>query len=458
MEHPNQRFTSAKQILKAHFVAVAVLVAAVVIVYHNALSAYFFDDDFQWLVTSWSFHPGQLAAFAAMSHFYRPVIDVYFAVLTPLLGGSPVLFHAASIALHAGVVLLVFALAKRLWGPPEGGHYGVSRTAGLFGFITALFFAVQPSDIDAVAWVGALAETIGALFGCLSLLWFLRWRDSGKRRDRVLSVAAFVLALLTHESSVVFFPVLVLLDWFFWRGVKPRPTQPIHRVGRRFTRRRIFLPYAIPLAAYLALDLWINSRNYVVSQGYYTFGFHIVANALNYIVGLYVGRRDLLNYAVIVAGIVLLVVRGNARVRFATCWMLLALAPFVSFNWGNTSRYLYQPAIGFSLLLAEAVIALDRRVVSAFSRTSRAAMLSIVVAAIGIRFGIFANNNVRDFAMRTQVYPEYLVRFRQTHGNIPSYSVLEPDPEFGKLHPHQFANAAVQWEYRDATISIKPYK
>ena len=98
--------------------AAASLVLAVVIVYHNALAAYFFDDDFQWLVGSWSFRPAQLVAFGSLSHFYRPVIDIYFAVMTPLLGGSPVLFHAASIALHAANVLVVFALARRLWGPP----------------------------------------------------------------------------------------------------------------------------------------------------------------------------------------------------------------------------------------------------------------------------------------------------------------------------------------------------
>src|ERR1051325_5647068 len=295
MQHSNQRFASAKQIRERHqgggqAACVAVLAISVVIVYHNALRAYFFDDDFQWLVTSWSFHPSQLVAFASMSHFYRPVIDVYFAVMTPLLGGSPVLFHAASIALHVGVVLVVFALASRIYGPAQAGPgestWGLpSGGPSLYGFVAALFFAVQPSDIDAVAWVGALAETIGALFGCLSLLWFLRWRDGGGRRNRVLSVAAFVLALLTHESSVGFFPVLVLADWLR-RDVKPRPTG---RVGRRFTRRHIFLPYAIPLALYLALDLWINSRNYVVSQGYYTFGFHIVTNARTYIVGLQVG-------------------------------------------------------------------------------------------------------------------------------------------------------------------------
>jgi hypothetical protein len=85
-------------------------------------------------------------------------------------------------------------------------------------------------------------------------------------------------------------------------------------------------------------------------------------------------------------------------------------------------------------------------------------VLAALVVAIAIRFAIFASSNVRDFAMRTQVYPQYLARFRQTHGNIRSYSVLEPDPEFGKEHPHQFANAAVQWEYRDPTIQIRPYK
>ena len=421
-----------------------VLVIAVVIVYHNALAAFFFDDDFQWLVTSWSFHPGQLIAFASMSHFYRPVIDVYFAVLTPLLGGSPVLFHAASIALHAANVLIVFALASRI---------GRSR---LFGFVTALFFAVQPSDIDAVAWVGALAEAIGALFGCLSLFWFLRWRDTGESRWKILSVVVFALALLTHESSVVFLPVLFLLDWQIWRGQTPKPWRtrkdPPYTTGSQPSAAvlRIFAPYLGLTAVYLALDLWINSRNYVVSEGHYTIGVHIVTNALNYIDALYVGRRDGLNYAVIAAGVVVLLVRGNARVRFATCWMLLALAPFLSFNWGNTSRYLYQPAIGFSMLLAEGVMQLNR--------PRFRPVLAMLVAAIAIRFALFAHANVGDFATRTQVYPRYLARFREAHGDIPSHSVVEPDREFAKEHPHQFANAAVQWEYRDATIQIRPYK
>jgi hypothetical protein len=267
-----------------------------------------------------------------------------------------------------------------------------------------------------------------------------------------------VLALLTHESSVVFLPVLFLLNWQICRlqTASARESSadllapPKPRSGEGGSGPRIFAPYVLLTTVYLALDLWINSRNYIVSEGHYTIGFHIVTNALNYIDALYVGRRDWLNYAVIAVGVVVLLVRGSARVRFATCWMLLALAPFLSFNWGNTSRYLYQPAIGFSLLLAEAVMQLNR--------PRYRPILAVLVAAIAIRFAAFANANVSDFAKRTQVYPQYLARFRQTHGDIPSYSVVEPDPDFAREHPHQFANAAVQWEYRDPTIQIRPYK
>jgi len=403
-------------------------VLAVVIVYHNAMWAAFFDDDYQWLVGSWSFHPAQLVAFSGMTHFYRPVIEVYFAVMTPLLRGSPILFHEASIVLHIVNVLVIFALARRIGG------------SDLFGFVAALFFAVQPSDIDAIAWVGALAEAIGALFGCVSLLWFLRWEEDGHPRWRTLSVGAFTLALLTHESSVVFLAVLFLADWLL--------------LGRRASIWP-FVPYLAMTAGYLTLDLWINSRNYLVSQGYYTLGFHIVTNALNYIDALYVGRRDWLNYAVIAIGVLTLLVRGNSRVRFATCWMLLALAPFLSFNWGNTSRYLYQPAIGFSLLLAEAVMAFDLALARRATVVRRTLAVSTIVAAIGIRFAVFAAANVRDFTERSQAYSDYLGQFRLIHGTVPSNTIVVADPP--TRLPYQFINAAVQWDYRDPTIRIAPY-
>ena len=425
--------------------AAVTLVSAAVIVYHNALSAYFFDDDFQWLVGSWSFHSSQLVAIGTLSHFYRPVIDLYFAAATPLFRGSPVLFHLASILLHAANALVIFALARL-----------VSRST-LHGFVAALFFVVQPSDIDAIAWVGALAEAVGAFFGCLSLYFFLKWLMEGRARWRELSVLLFLLALLTHESSVIFLPVLALADWAFGRE-EGRWGKGDGGWGRMREGARAYAPYIVLTVAYLAIDLWINSRNYVVSQGYYTVGFHVVRNAFDYIDALYVGRRDALNYAVIAIGLTLLILRGNRRVRFATWWMLLAMAPFVFFNWGNSSRYLYQPAIGFSMLLAEAVMYLDRVSRPRVPSLAPYAILTALVAGIAVRFALFAMANVASFSERTQTYRNYTAQFREIHGDVPSHTTVAPDVRLQIKMPHRFVNAAVQWEYRDPTIQITPYE
>jgi hypothetical protein len=209
---------------------------------------------------------------------------------------------------------------------------------------------------------------------------------------------------------------------------------------------------------YLSVDVVVNSRNYVVSQGHYTVGLHVVRNALDYIDALYVGRRDALNSAVNAIGLALLIVRGNRRVQFATWWMLLAMAPFLFFNWGNTSRYLYQPAIGFSMLLAEGVMYLDRVVRPRVPSPVRTVILTALVAGITVRFALFAMANVASFAERTKTYRNYTAQFREIHGDVPSHTTVGPDARLGTKLPHQFANAAIQWEYRDPTIQITPYE
>ena len=371
-----------------------------------------------------------------MNHFYRPVIDAYFGIATPAFGGSPVLFHLANVVLHAANGLLVFAFANR-----------ISRSL-TFGFLSALFFVVQPAHIDAVAWVGALAEPLSVCFGLAALLGLLEFRATDRRRWQVLSVAAFSLALLTHESAVMFLPLLVLAAHFFARDG--------HAGARRQAWRwaRPFVPYALAAAAYLAIDLWINSRNYVVSEGHYAIGLHAASNALDYIVALYVGRRDAANYILVAAGLPLLLLRGSPRVRFAVCWTVLAMAPFLFFTWGNASRYLYFPAIGFAMLLSEGVMSLGRLPALERRQRLRVAAIVLLAGAVAVRFMVFAVQNVEAFAARTETYRRDGALFRQVHGPLPPHSRVQLDSRIELDHDPRFVRALIQWEYGDPTIEL----
>lgn len=405
------------------------------VAYRPAVSAYFFDDDFQWLVGTWEFTPWQLVDVTHMRHFYRPVIDLYFAGATPLFRGSPTAFHIANIVLHGVNGLVLLALARAISGRLD------------YAFFAALFFIVQPGDVDAVAWVSALAEPVSAFFGGLALLGFVHFRRTNRTVLHILSAIAFTLALLTHESSVVFTALMVLADWAFFDGFA---------AANRGGLLRRYLVYAMVTAAYLAVDLSINSRNYVVTQGHYAIGPHVIKNTLDYLSALYVGRGNVWNYAFIVVGLVALFVKGSRRVVFAAAWMILALMPFVFFTWSNTSRYLYLPAMGFAMLVADGILALDAFLGSRIGITARRVVVALVVAAIAGRFTAFAIRNVNWFAQRTEEYRRYIARFRQIHGDVPSHARIAAGPQLPGPETNEFLTALVRWEYRDPTIELIP--
>ena len=424
--------------MKRNSLTILGILAGVLVVYRQAMSGYFFEDDFQWLAGTLTYDPASVLSLAGRTHFYRPVIELYFWAATPLFGGSAPLFHLANVVLHAANGILLFAVARL-----------VARD-DRFGFSAALFFVVMPGYVEAVAWVGALAEPIAAFFGCWSLYGLLSYRRSGRPLWLAISVVAFLMALLTHESSAVFLPILILADW-----AADENRQLIPRSAAEWRdAASVYGSFAIAFGLYLMPDLWINQQSYIVTEGYYRFGFHMIPNALDYIVSLYVGKKVLASYVAIVLCLAWLMVRGNRRVRFAICWMLLAMMPFVPFTWGNASRYLYLPAMGFGMLLAEGVEWVDRALAARASRALRLAIVALLIAGVSIRYSVFASEGVTNFANRTEAYRRYGQKVRAEHPELAPYSVVYIDPRDEKVLKHRYLEALIRWEYRDPTIRV----
>src|SRR2546428_473516 len=132
---------------------------------------------------------------------YRPLPLATFAVDWTIAHGHPAWFHAMNLVWHAGVAVLVAALARR-WA-----DWAAALAAGLV-------FAVQPLHVEAVANVIGLGELMAAAGVCLAVY------AAVVRQDVTLSGAALLLGLLSKENAVVA-PALIIGAWIV--GFPPRP-------------------------------------------------------------------------------------------------------------------------------------------------------------------------------------------------------------------------------------------
>src|SRR5438874_1488752 len=144
---------------------------------------------------------------------YRPLPLATFAVDWTLTHGHPVWFHATNLLWHAGVALIVTAVAFGSPSPEGRGGQGV-RTALAAGLI----FAVHPVHVEAVANVVGLGELMAAVGVCLAVYAAL------VRQSVWWSGAALLLGLLSKENAVVA-PALIVWAWIVGPPLVLRPAR-----------------------------------------------------------------------------------------------------------------------------------------------------------------------------------------------------------------------------------------
>lgn len=140
-------------------------------------------------------------------YVYRPLPTFTYALTHAAVGLSPWLYHATSVLLHALASVLVFVCLRRVFA---------TTTAA----VAALFFAVHPVHVEAVASIANRTELLVAVLGLAGLLVVLP-PPLGARRSRVevvgrvaLAALLFLGALLTKEHTLAFFllvPLVVLV-------------------------------------------------------------------------------------------------------------------------------------------------------------------------------------------------------------------------------------------------------
>lgn len=331
---------SGKPSPKPAVLACILAVSAVTLVtYYPAARIGFVNNDWIYLdwVARWSlpqyfYHylvPG------TESGWYRPLFGIYFWAMYVVFGANQNAYHLAYILLHLLNGLLVFALVKRV-------------TANLsLAVIAALLYVGFPAYSKAVYWPST-PDTIAMVF-YLGAIWF--WLDLLKREERrssLLAFVAFVLALMTKESSMTLPIVLFLVDRILVRG----------SISWRGLIRR-YLPFLLVWIPYLIMEYALQRRGSYVSLAGYGFGMHMLWNLLNSLATLvYPWQLDPpLSYAlgalVAIAFLVVTVARRSMVLTLLGMLVLLNLAPVIGFptQWFEM-RYLYYAAIVSAIIFA----------------------------------------------------------------------------------------------------------
>jgi tetratricopeptide (TPR) repeat protein len=156
------------------------------------------------------------------------------------IGGLDVTgYHLFNIAVHILNALLVYALVLCTFQTPflRGGV--LYARAYPIALLSSLLFVSHPIQTEAVTYIFQRLASLAAFFSLLSLLAYVRSRQSASRASAIgfyaVSVVSAVLAMKTKENAFTLPLVIVLFEFLFFTG--------------RFQRRALaLLPLLLTLA------------------------------------------------------------------------------------------------------------------------------------------------------------------------------------------------------------------
>jgi tetratricopeptide (TPR) repeat protein len=171
---------------------------------------------------------------------YHPLTWLAHMLDVELFGLEPGPHHLVSVGLHALNAVLVFLLARRLFGSP----WTAAFAAGLF--------ALHPLRVESVAWASERKDVLCASFFLAGLIAWLRYGERPSPGRYALVCLAALLALLAKPMAVTFPCVLLLLDAWPLGRLRGEPGAFRARAFRLLLEK---LPLAL-LAAGGALTTW----------------------------------------------------------------------------------------------------------------------------------------------------------------------------------------------------------
>ena len=194
----------------------ALIVAAVLATYSNALHGPLVYDDFPSIVDNASIRApwdwrAVLSPPTDTTVAGRPLANLSFALNHAATGLAVEGMHATNIAIHAVVALLLYWLIRRTLLLSRFSE----RRSRLVALLATLLWALHPIQTESVTYVVQRVESLAALFMLLTLVSAVLASETGAIGWELAALGSLALGLMTKETAAVTPLIVVLYDRAF---------------------------------------------------------------------------------------------------------------------------------------------------------------------------------------------------------------------------------------------------
>jgi hypothetical protein len=188
----------------------AFLVMTVILLNLEVLSIGFLLDDHTLLDNVIHYRINFLGGWLERSTLYRPFVILSMWLSLASFGSNPQGYHLFNLLVHVANVLILFFLIRFIFRT-VGKEFPLREwKLTLYSFSCTLLFVFHPANAHDVAWISRRTDLLCAFFLFTSLAFFVRFEESKKKSQKVLSVLAYIFALGSKETAVTL-PLIVFL-------------------------------------------------------------------------------------------------------------------------------------------------------------------------------------------------------------------------------------------------------
>jgi tetratricopeptide (TPR) repeat protein len=403
---------------------------------------------------------------------YQPLKVSVVWLQWQLWGNDTLGYHLTNVFLHLLSALLVWRLLSK---------FGL-RLAWLGGLI----FAVHPVQVESVAWIAELKNTLSLPPFLLAMCAWIDFDERRKTKDYILALGLFLVAMLC-KTTMVMFPVVILLYAWWKRG----------RVG--WKDARVTAPFFVVSLSLGLVTVWFLHNHAMADDPIQLGGFFSRLACAGLSISFYFSKCLLpvglipiyprwvvdpskliqfLPWPILVAVIFWLWTKRGSWGRHALLgigFFLINLAPFVGFNTASYMAFtwvmdhiLYIPIIGLIALVVAALGQMEIQLPSSFRFYGIGLLAGIVVLLVLASRGYAAlylnsetlwsyelrhnpeaypaHNNLGDVQLEQGRLPEAMEQFEEALRIKPDYAEACYNLGTALLRAGQLTKAIEQFE------------